>query len=350
MRLLHLIFAACGYACASIISTAAAASFDCNKAASAVERAICAEPALSALDDRLAALYQDLLATTKDRAALVRLQHEWLAPDSDLEGNRSICEERADTRSSCLSEVYEKRLDLLAAFKPLLQQPDQPAGAGLRFDLRQVSAKYDFTIRLLKTCEAEMAGDSFNCEQAGVVYISKKGQTTPIQVIPMNNIFLSLYRAPPSLTEKKIENTRARTAEYGEQSTILVGDFNFDGEEDIAIRNGNRSSYNGPSFDVFLQSRAQGRFLYNAALTRLVQNTLGFFQTDTKRKRLKTAEKSGCCYHVATEYLLINDQPVPVVRTIHDGLVEGKYNYVYDERWVNGRWQRIKSRRADRQQ
>ncbi len=346
MRLMIIIGAALA---ATVISLpASAASFDCSKAASAVEKTICAEPSLSALDDKLAALYKDMLEivakkTVTDKAVMVNLQREWIAADSDLDGNRSTCEERADTRITCLTEAYDKRLALLAAMKPLLQKLDQPAEEGWRFDLHKVSDKYDFTIRMLGQCAADKADDSFSCEQAGLVYVSKKGQDLPLQVMPMNNIFLSLYKAAPA------SGVAGQSAEYGEQSTILVGDFNFDGEEDIAIRNGNRSSYNGPSFDVFLKQPQQAGWRYSAALTGLIQNTLGFFQVEAKRKRLKTSEKSGCCYHVATEYQLINDQPVPVLRTIHDGLVEGRYNYVYDERWAGKRWQRVSTRRTDRQ-
>jgi uncharacterized protein len=329
------------FACAAISSSASATSFDCGKAATAVEKTICAEPSLSALDDKLAVLYKDMLAVATDKASIVRLQHEWIAPDSDLDGNRSTCEERADTRLTCLTAAYDKRLTLLAAMKPLLQMSDQPADEGWRFDLRKVSDKYDFTIRMLNQCELDKTDDSFTCEQPGLVYVSKKGQALPFQVMPMNNIFLSLYKAAPA--------SAAQLAEYGEQSTILVGDFHFDGEEDIAIRNGNRSSYNGPSFDVWLKSGKQGGWRYSAALTGLVQNSLGFFQVDVKRKRLMTSERSGCCYHVTTEYQLVRDQPVPTIRTIHDGLVEGRYNYVYEERWAGKRWQRISTRRTDRQ-
>ncbi|MFZ6743635.1 lysozyme inhibitor LprI family protein [Undibacterium sp. JH2W] len=336
------LFASAILACTSITLSATAASFDCDRAATAVEKTICADPALSALDEQLGVQYGELLKLAKDRAAVSRMQHEWIAADSNLPDNRSTCEEKNEGREACLAEVYRKRLDLLAALKPLLQQPDQPAEEGWRFDLHKVSTRYDFSIRMLNKCDADKKDDSVTCEEAGVVYISKKGQATPLQVIPMNNIYLSVYKAAPVSPNQP--------AVYGEQGTILVGDFNFDGKEDIAIRNGNLSSYNGPSYDVLLKSSWQDGFVHSEPMTNLIFASLGFFQIDKQHQRLITNEKSGCCYHVSTIYQLVRDIPVPVSRKIDDGLVEGKYNYRYEEHWINSKWKRVKSQRVKRQQ
>ncbi|PXX41495.1 lysozyme inhibitor LprI family protein [Undibacterium pigrum] len=328
------------FACASISLSAAAASFDCDKAATAVEKTICADPALSALDDQLGVQYRELLKLAKDRAAVSRMNHEWIAADSYLYGNRSSCEDKAEGRQACLTEVYGKRLNLLAALKPLMAKPDQPADEGWRFDLHKVSDKYDFSIRMLNKCDVEEPYDTVTCEDAGVVYISKKGQATPLQVIPMNNIFLSLHKTRPA--------SGSRAAVYDEQGSITIGDFNFDGDEDIAIRNGNFSSYSGPSYDVLLKSRRQDGFVYSEPMTNLILGSLGFFQINKEQQRLMTAEKSGCCYHVSTIYRLISDIPVPVSRKIDDGLVAGKYNYLYEEQWLNNKWKRVKTQRLKR--
>lgn len=57
---------------------AGAASFDCGKAATPAEKAICADPALSKADDDLAAAYKAALAATLDPASLRRAQRQWL--------------------------------------------------------------------------------------------------------------------------------------------------------------------------------------------------------------------------------------------------------------------------------
>jgi len=63
--------------CASHIT---AASFDCSRAATAQENAICADPSLSLLDEQMTAAYKALLAQLSPSAAAeVRQdQHEWL--------------------------------------------------------------------------------------------------------------------------------------------------------------------------------------------------------------------------------------------------------------------------------
>ena len=61
---------------------AAAASFDCAKAASPAEKAICADPELSAADEGLAEFYDQLVwLNVNDKAVLRQLaveQKDWL--------------------------------------------------------------------------------------------------------------------------------------------------------------------------------------------------------------------------------------------------------------------------------
>jgi len=80
-------------------SGAAAASFDCAKAATLVEHAICADRKLSDLDDQLAAAYRNVLAAASDANAIRARQREWLANE------RNKCRD-----STCIQDAYAKRL------------------------------------------------------------------------------------------------------------------------------------------------------------------------------------------------------------------------------------------------
>jgi len=80
---------------------AAAASFDCSKAASVTEKRICASARLSSMDTRLTALYQKL-ANGTNAAAWRDDQRAWLR-------ERNQCGDTA-----CLSRVYGERLVVLA--------------------------------------------------------------------------------------------------------------------------------------------------------------------------------------------------------------------------------------------
>jgi uncharacterized protein YecT (DUF1311 family) len=82
---------------------AQAASFDCAKAASSTEKAICSTPAVSRLDSELAAAWQQALAQSHDAKVLKSTQLKWLR-------ERNACGEDP----ACLSDRYRERLAELA--------------------------------------------------------------------------------------------------------------------------------------------------------------------------------------------------------------------------------------------
>ncbi|WP_353861139.1 lysozyme inhibitor LprI family protein [Azospirillum formosense] len=112
-------------------TAAGAAGFPCSKAATPTEKAICADPALSALDERLAASYRAALeqlsgASPEEGAAGTAVkadQRAWLR-------DRDSC--RADT--ACLRRAYDGRVAVLS-FRSDPAAPSSPAGRYVgRFD------------------------------------------------------------------------------------------------------------------------------------------------------------------------------------------------------------------------
>jgi uncharacterized protein YfaP (DUF2135 family) len=101
MRLFKMI--AAGTALLACGMPAAAAGFDCSKAASAVETAICADNTLSTDDEALAELYDQLAwLASDDKKALQQLaagQREW------LQKQRNPCQNNA-----CIASAYSRRL------------------------------------------------------------------------------------------------------------------------------------------------------------------------------------------------------------------------------------------------
>ena len=89
-------------------SHAFGASFDCAKAASGVEKAICADQSLSSLDDQLAEQYQNTLVNlTADEAATTRkAQRSWLI-------ERNACASQAASARDCLKQSMTHRLTTL---------------------------------------------------------------------------------------------------------------------------------------------------------------------------------------------------------------------------------------------
>jgi uncharacterized protein len=85
-------------------------SFDCAKAAKPVEKLVCGDAVLSALDRTLAAAYAKGLSpssewTERDRNASRAAQREWLA-------ERDACAKAADPKG-CTSSAYQRRIAVL---------------------------------------------------------------------------------------------------------------------------------------------------------------------------------------------------------------------------------------------
>jgi uncharacterized protein YecT (DUF1311 family) len=80
-----------------------AASFDCSKAVTRVEKTVCAEKALSDLDEQLMQTYRYALASASDKHLLKSEQKAWLTQV------RNQCRD-----SACLKHVYLERITALA--------------------------------------------------------------------------------------------------------------------------------------------------------------------------------------------------------------------------------------------
>jgi len=101
------------------------------------------------------------------------------------------------------------------------------------------------------------------------------------------------------LTE--MQNAQLGWLDLGKYQTPLIfGDFNFDGTEDLAIRNGNNGAYASPSYDIYLS--INNKFVPNAALTKLASENLGLFDVDKKNKQLAIHLKNGCCFDKTINY------------------------------------------------
>lgn len=129
----QLAFVACAALFLGMSPRARATSFDCGKAATAVEQAICADDSLGALDDQVAERYADALADSsgKESVQLRSGQRAWI-------GQRNLCEKQAGRLNACLRESMQKRRDALVGIdhiaaaeldRYIADIPVDPAGA-----------------------------------------------------------------------------------------------------------------------------------------------------------------------------------------------------------------------------
>ncbi len=86
----------------AVAAPAAAASFDCARAGSAVERTICGDTGLSRLDEVFAEAYRQARSAAATPDALRAQQLAWLRAERDA------CRD-----SGCIDRVYRKRIGLL---------------------------------------------------------------------------------------------------------------------------------------------------------------------------------------------------------------------------------------------
>lgn len=194
------------------------------------------------------------------------------------------------------------------------------------FLLKNASKNYDLKIAIAK-CEKDI------CEGKATVFLLKKNQTAPFQTIRMPNLYLELGDG---------RNPTANLIElYGmNNSGVVFDDFNFDGTDDLALRNGNEGAYGGPSYDILLFSKTRGNFVKNRELTDLASSNLGLFDVDKKNKTIEAFTKSGCCWHQTTRYRVVNNRPKKVYVFTEDGANPNETVVLTTETLNGGRWRK----------
>lgn len=110
-------FAVSGPLFLSAISISYAASYDCQKAGSAVEKMICNEQELSIKDSYLSLLYNQL-SNTASSSQLTESQKQWLK-------ERNRCQS-----PSCLANAYDQRINALVALLPASQPIQKQIATG----------------------------------------------------------------------------------------------------------------------------------------------------------------------------------------------------------------------------
>lgn len=192
------------------------------------------------------------------------------------------------------------------------------------FELKDASINYDVSIDV-QNCEKD--------ECSGKAVIDLRDKKTSIKFQTFTSEDLNFYL-------KEDQKPTANIIQlYDEQSPLIFNDFNFDGTEDMAVRNGNGSSYGGPSYDVYVFNATKNRFVISEELTSLAYENLGMFQTDAKRKRIITYSKSGCCWHLTTEYEVVPKKGlVKVYELEEDAMGGGETVKVTKRELKNNKW------------
>ena len=191
------------------------------------------------------------------------------------------------------------------------------------FLIKNGSDKFDAQISVFQ-CQ------DHTCTGEGIVKLIDKKTKKLFQTLKSDDLYFHLNKdQKPSVNVIQL---------YDEQSPLIFDDFNFDGSEDLAIRNGNQSGYGGPSYDVYVFNSTKKLFVPSGELKNLAYENLGMFQTDHKRKRIITSAKSGCCWHITTEYAVVPKQGLQKVYELEEDAQGGKFVTVTTRNFINNRW------------
>lgn len=191
------------------------------------------------------------------------------------------------------------------------------------FDVKDASKFFDIKVNVAKCDEDTCTGEaSFS--------FYKKGGATPYQIIRLHDTYIDISNGGQPLVNV--------TMLYDEQSVVNVGDFNFDGMEDVALCDGTNGSYGGPSYKIYLSSRAAKKFVYDAAFTKLAYH-LGMFTVDEKKKVIETFDKSGCCWHITERYDVVGGRPRKIFEEVEDATIpNAKKVKITTKTLAGGRW------------
>lgn len=191
------------------------------------------------------------------------------------------------------------------------------------FDLKDASKYFDIKINVAK-CD-----DSY-CSGKATFSFYKKGATLPYQIISLPDTQIQLGDGGRPLTNV--------TMLYDNQSVVDIGDFNFDGMEDVAICNGANGSYGMPSYNIYLSSKTAKKFVYNPAFTKLGGH-LGMFTVDVAKKTIETFDKSGCCWHITERYSVVKGRPVKIFEEVEDATIMDETKVkLTTKTLIAGRW------------
>jgi uncharacterized protein YecT (DUF1311 family) len=192
---------------------APAMAFDCSKAQSVVEKAICASDKLKASDDAMTAAYLALrnALTGPDRKTLGASQSKWVKARED---NCAYAE--GAELDSCILERTEERRRLLLA------EPESGPGTGSRLTpvfIQQDGDQhhYDVDYTLVKFVKPKSRGETlFNAEVAKIVRQAPLArEDVPEGMTYMSYMTLALTYASPKLLSAQTDSWAATGGAHG---------------------------------------------------------------------------------------------------------------------------------------
>jgi hypothetical protein len=142
-------------------------------------------------------------------------------------------------------------LRVLSIAALLLALTERTSSAQETLKIQNVSRDYDLVVRVA-ACGHEQYNPNL-CNGATRISLYHKGASSPFQVLhlPNTEIYKDTIAYNPKISTK-------RRGLYDDEYSFVFEDFNFDGKDDLAICNGRRGGYGGPSYTIFLFEQRSG--------------------------------------------------------------------------------------------
>lgn len=192
-----------------------------------------------------------------------------------------------------------------------------------QFEVKDASKSYETVIHI-ENCYNN------GCMGNGTVELFDN-KNAKVQTFTSDNLVLGFENDQKPMPGKMIQLNK-------EQSPVVFDDFNFDGTEDIAIRNGNLGNYSSASYDVYVFNSTRMAFVKSKELTDIASSYFDLFETDPVRKRLICYGKSGCCNFFTTEYRVIPNKGLDKVLEKEEDKSDEKYVKVITQEKINNKW------------
>lgn len=194
-----------------------------------------------------------------------------------------------------------------------------------RFAVEDATKKYTAEINV-EECLANQCG-----HKANVILFNKNGEK--IQTLVSDDMVL-LFKE--GFRPSKIE-VMPITSGLMHDDPVIFDDFNFDGTEDVALRNGSGGNYGSASYDVYVFNSTRNQFVLSKELTEIASAYQGMFDVDPIRKRLTTYARSGASLLYTYEYQVIPNKGLDLVYEKIRDMSEEPAKVTIKEK-INNKW------------
>lgn len=205
-----------------VVGVEPAVAFDCAKAQSPIEKAICADPKLKAADDAMSAAYSSLreALSATERKGLTASQRKWIKSREDSCGVQEGAE-----LSSCIQDQTEERRRLFLA------EPESGPGTGARMVPVFVQQdpdphRFDVDYTLIRFAAPKSNGEKlFNAEVDKIVKdapLKRQAEAAPEGMNYASYSAMDITYASPQFLSAKIEGWENTGGAHGNGGTSAI--------------------------------------------------------------------------------------------------------------------------------